>query len=936
MKYKSVRMVAVFCLALPMFSACSGSEASPSCDNGKLDGQETDVDCGGPDCSDCTSGAECTQWSDCASKFCDSGTGACAACIADQDCTAATPDTDCVNGICTQRDLKSKGEECGAGTECQSDHCIDGYCCDSACGDGDSADCQSCGLAGNEGTCSELADESACGDEATSECDQADTCLAGICVVNFEPATTACGDGLTEAECQPNDRCDGAGACTNADPAADDTACGNTDDTECDKPDSCLAGVCVDNFAPATTACADGLTEAECQPNDRCDGAGGCTDADPVADDTACGNADDTVCDNPDSCLAGICVDNFEPATTACAEGLAEPECQPNDRCDGQGACTNAAAANDDTSCGNATDTECDKADSCLTGVCVDNFEPATTACADGLAEPECQPNDLCDGQGACTNAAAANDDTTCGDATDTECDKADSCLTGVCVDNFEPVTTACADGLAEPECQPNDLCDGQGACTDAAPAAKDTVCGDAADTECDKADSCLAGVCVDNFEPITTACADGLAEPACQPNDLCDGQGACTDADAADDDSTCGDATDTECDKADSCLTGVCVDNFEPATTTCGDGVAEPACQPDDRCDGNGSCTDGAEAINDSACGDITDTDCDNPDTCQAGVCEQNFEPTSTACADGVAEPDCQPDDRCDGQGSCTDTDPAPDQDPCGDANGTDCDNPDTCLAGECKDNFEPQTTLCGDGLAEPICQPNDLCDGNGGCIDEDPAADLTPCGDDGLFCNGDESCSAGVCSGEGDPCAAALPIAACDEWVDQCQANVWINEIHYDNDGNDVDEAVEIAGFAATDLSGWTLQFYNGSGGTLYGVVDLGALGSIPNQDDGFGTLKVIGPAIQNGSPDGIALVDGVGTVIQFLSYEGSFEANDGPAAGLLSVDIEVMEPKDTPEGMSLQLFGNGRQYNDFTWEPVPITSTFDLPNAGQDFLP
>lgn len=31
-----------------------------------------------------------------------------------------------------------------------------------------------------------------------------------------------------------------------------------------------------------------------------------------------------------------------------------------------------------------------------------------------------------------------------------------------------------------------------------------------------------------------------------------------------------------------------------------------------------------------------------------------------------------------------------------------------------------------------------------------------------------------------------------------------VWINEIHYDNTGDDVDEGVEIAGPAGTDLTG------------------------------------------------------------------------------------------------------------------------------------
>jgi hypothetical protein len=44
---------------------------------------------------------------------------------------------------------------------------------------------------------------------------------------------------------------------------------------------------------------------------------------------------------------------------------------------------------------------------------------------------------------------------------------------------------------------------------------------------------------------------------------------------------------------------------------------------------------------------------------------------------------------------------------------------------------------------------------------------------------------------------------------------ADVFINEIHYDNNGIDANEAIEIAGPAGTDLSGWSLVLYNGATG-------------------------------------------------------------------------------------------------------------------------
>ena len=158
-----------------------------------------------------------------------------------------------------------------------------------------------------------------------------------------------------------------------------------------------------------------------------------------------------------------------------------------------------------------------------------------------------------------------------------------------------------------------------------------------------------------------------------------------------------------------------------------------------------------------------------------------------------------------------------------------------------------------------------------------------------------------------------------------------VFINEIHYDNTGTDTGEAIEIAGPAGTDLTGWSLVLYNGNGGALYNTISLS--GSIPDAGDGFGVLDYPTIGLQNGFPDGVALVDGTDTVVQFLSYEGSFTAVDGPAAGLPSLDIGVEEPFDTPIGFSLQLTGTGVVYEDFVWAG-PAAATFGSINTDQTF--
>lgn len=160
-----------------------------------------------------------------------------------------------------------------------------------------------------------------------------------------------------------------------------------------------------------------------------------------------------------------------------------------------------------------------------------------------------------------------------------------------------------------------------------------------------------------------------------------------------------------------------------------------------------------------------------------------------------------------------------------------------------------------------------------------------------------------------------------------------IFINEIHYDNASTDTGEAIEIAGPAGTGLNGWSVVLYNGNDQSVYGTQTLTA--TIPDSGNGFGFITQSYPTngIQNGAPDGIALVDNSSTVVQFISYEGSFTAVDGPAAGMASIDIGVVETDTTPAGHSLQLTGTGTTYEEFTWQS-PAADSFGSVNDGQTF--
>ena len=135
-----------------------------------------------------------------------------------------------------------------------------------------------------------------------------------------------------------------------------------------------------------------------------------------------------------------------------------------------------------------------------------------------------------------------------------------------------------------------------------------------------------------------------------------------------------------------------------------------------------------------------------------------------------------------------------------------------------------------------------------------------------------------------------------------------VRFSEVHYDNVATDVGEFLEIEGPAGTDLTGWSVVLYNGSGGVAYDTRAL--MGSIPDQCAGRGTVVVRyeQDGIQNGTQDGFALVNAANEVVEFLSYEGVLAATDGPAAGRQSVDIGVAQ-SSAPHFQTLQRRPSGK---------------------------
>jgi hypothetical protein len=150
-------------------------------------------------------------------------------------------------------------------------------------------------------------------------------------------------------------------------------------------------------------------------------------------------------------------------------------------------------------------------------------------------------------------------------------------------------------------------------------------------------------------------------------------------------------------------------------------------------------------------------------------------------------------------------------------------------------------------------------------------------------------------------------------------------ISEYHYDNDGTDANELVEIwiPNPQPSNLSLYSITAYEGTapGGINSVPANLNTLPVVCNAD---GCYYLYLNSLENG-PDGIALC-GPGGVIQFISYEGTFSANGGCANGIMSV--AAMNQADTPANPS----GSSIEWNGTTW----VNQVDNSPNAVNNSIP
>lgn len=171
----------------------------------------------------------------------------------------------------------------------------------------------------------------------------------------------------------------------------------------------------------------------------------------------------------------------------------------------------------------------------------------------------------------------------------------------------------------------------------------------------------------------------------------------------------------------------------------------------------------------------------------------------------------------------------------------------------------------------------------------------------------------------------------------------DIFLNEFHYDNTSTDSGEFIEIAigpGFTGF-LSEISVLLYNGenaTNGVVYNTLNLASAFTLSGTFNGYSLYVADLPAngLQNGDRDGVAIVNTSSSeVLQFLSYEGTFTAGSGAAAGMTSTSIGVAQTGTDPAGSnSLGLSGTGGVAGDFTWTKFSGPYTKGTPNTGQSF--
>ncbi|MDI1451741.1 hypothetical protein, partial [Polyangium sp. 6x1] len=490
-------------------------------------------------------------------------------------------------------------------------------------------------------------------------------------------------------------------------------------------------------------------------------GSGGAGGGPACVNDADC---NDAIGCTADACASGACV--HVPNSAFCDNGAF---------CDGTEVCdpANGAAG---TGCTPSSGSPCDDGISCTVDTCNEQFDGCMNTPNDAL----CDNNIACDGVETCGVLG-------CKAGTPLNCDDGVPCTDDFC----DQVTGGCKHVENDGKCSDGAFCNGAETCDKVAGCKPGTA------VDCNDGFACTADTCNEAMD----ACAHAPSNAACDDNVFCNGVETCEVG------LGCQAGSPVVCNDNFSCTVDSCSNAqkkcvFAPNDAACSDGLActgVEVCDPAGGAAGTG-CKAGPPVVCASDGVDCTNEVCNEP----SGTCSSSAD--SSKCPAGqlcvpliggctTAQPcttnaQCDDGDACNGIEYCDVVCKASAPVNCND--GVPC-TVDTCnpQTGACSN--VPNNNVCNDGIT---CNGIETCNPLVGCMggaavncDDGVACTYDACTepagacvhylqdyicDDGVFCNGAETCSASGCNpGSAPVCNDGIPCTSdvCDPILDTCK---------------------------------------------------------------------------------------------------------------------------------------------------------------------